>query len=160
MQKLKIAIFISLAYLMCCSTVAVGQSARDAVSGAEVTGTFRMNFQGKYKDLANELKIQALGRGKLRIAFDLVYPYTLRNGEITVNMGSLDDEASITGDTAIYESDEFSRSDKCVIKIKFVKPGVVKVEQSAADFACGFGHNVTADGTYRKVSGKKPKFDD
>jgi hypothetical protein len=25
---------------------------------------------------------------------------------------------------------------------------------------CGFGHNVRADGTFRKISNRKPKFDD
>ena len=39
------------------------QKNRKSVSGAEVTGTFRMNFSGKFKGSYNEIKIQALGRG-------------------------------------------------------------------------------------------------
>ena len=31
--------------------------------------------------------------------------------------------------------------------------------QDGEDFACGFGLNVTSDGTYLKISSKKPKFD-
>jgi hypothetical protein len=33
-----------------------------------------------------------------------------------------------------------------------------KVEQQGEE--CGFGHNVRADGTFRKISNRKPKFDD
>ncbi|MCO5334508.1 MAG: hypothetical protein M9893_10970 [Pyrinomonadaceae bacterium] len=127
---------------------------RASVSGPEVTGTFRMNFTGKFKGNSNEIQIQALGRGKLRIGMMLVYPYFVGK-EQTVNIGILDGEASITGDTAVYESDEFG---ECRIIITFVRPGTIKVEQQASDFACGFGHNVTADGTYTKVSSAKPKF--
>lgn len=133
------------------------QKSRPSVSGSEVTGTFKMSFIGKkYKDLSNDLLIQALGRGRLRIAFDLIYPFTLPDGEVSVNMGQLDGEASIKGDTAVYESDEFG---PCKITIKFVRPGEVKVTQDGADADCGFGHRVIAAGTYKKVSGKKPKFE-
>jgi hypothetical protein len=129
---------------------------RASVSGKEVTGTFKMNFRGKFAKLSNDMKIQALGGGKLRVAFDLIYPYTLRNGETTVNMGGMDTEASIIGDTAVIESEEYG---SCRIKIKFVRPGTVRVTQEGSSAECGFGHNVTAEGTYRKVSSAKPRFD-
>ena len=156
MRKQSIMVIFALAFLMMASSTAVAQSERMSVSAAEVTGTFRMNFQGKFKQQTNDLKIIALGRGKIRVAFDLVYPYTLQNGEISVNMGSLDGEAAIEGDRAIYMSDEFG---PCKITIKFVKPGTVKVTQDGSDSDCGFGHNVWASGTYRKISGKKPTFE-
>lgn len=133
------------------------QTSRKSVSGTEVTGTFKMSFIGKkYKDLTNDLYIQALGKGKLKISFDLLYPYTMNNGEVSVNMGSLTGEASIVGDTAVYESDEFG---PCKITIKFVRPGQVKVTQDGGSFDCGFGHNVMAAGSYRKTSSAKPKFE-
>ena len=157
MRKYLTYLFFAAAFLMAGTATSVAQGNRASVSGAEVTGTFRMNFQGKFKQQSNDLKIMALGRGKLRIAFDLVYPYSLPDGEISVNMGSLDGEASITGDTAVFSSDEFG---PCRITIKFLRPGTVKVTQDGADFDCGFGHNVMASGTYRKISGKKPKFDE
>jgi hypothetical protein len=130
---------------------------RASVSGKEVTGTFKMNFRGKFAKHSNDMKIQALGGGKLRVAFDLIYPYTLRSGEVSVNMGFMDTEASIIGDTAVIESEEFGT---CRITIKFVRPGTVRVTQEGSSPECGFGHNVTADGTYRKVSSKRPKFED
>lgn len=156
MRKLVFCLIFIFAVMMSASTFTVAQTSRKSVSGAEVTGTFKMSFIGaKYKDMANDLYIQALGKGKLKIMFDLIYPYTINNGEVSVNMGSLTGEALITGDTAIYETDEFG---PCKITIKFVKPGQVKVTQDGTDADCGFGHNVFASGTYRKVSSKKPTF--
>lgn len=133
------------------------QSSRKSVSGAEVTGTFKMSFIGKkYKGLTNDLEILALGKGKLKIYFDLIYPYTNNAGEVGVNMGSIMGEASIVGDTAVYSSDEFG---PCKITIKFIRPGQVKVTQDGESFDCGFGHNVNAAGSYKKVSAAKPKFE-
>lgn len=152
-----ISVVFALVSMMLFSTFGYAQKSRASVSGTEVTGTFKMSFIGKkYKDFSNQLDILALGGGKLKIAFDLVYPYTMQNGEVSVNMGALSGEASIKGDTAIYASDEFG---PCKITIKFVRPGEVKVSQEGSDGTCGFGHNVTSQGTYRKVSSKKPKFE-
>ena len=152
-----ISVVFALVSMMLFSTFGYAQKSRASVSGTEVTGTFKMSFIGKkYKDFSNQLDILALGGGKLKIAFDLVYPYTMQNGEVSVNMGGLSGEASIKGDTAIYASDEFG---PCKITIKFVRPGEVKVSQEGSDGTCGFGHNVTSQGTYRKVSSKKPKFE-
>ena len=152
-----ISVVFALVSMMLFSTFGYAQKSRASVSGTEVTGTFKMSFIGKkYRDFSNQLDILALGGGKLKIAFDLVYPYTMQNGEVSVNMGALSGEASIKGDTAIYASDEFG---PCKITIKFVRPGEVKVSQEGSDGTCGFGHNVTSQGTYRKVSSKKPKFE-
>jgi hypothetical protein len=40
----------------------------------------------------------------------------------------------------------------------FLPNGKLKVEQKGEE--CGFGHNVRAEGTFRKISSHKPKFDD
>jgi hypothetical protein len=143
-----------------CSTAflfasAAGQTGRKSVPAAEVNGTFRMNFTGRFKGSSNEIRIWALGRNKLRVAMDLLYPYEL-DSELSANLGELDGIAAITGDTAVYSSNEFG---PCEITIKFLRPGTIKVTQNGTDADCGFGHNVTADGTYHKVSSKKPKFD-
>lgn len=151
-----VALF-ALVSMMLFSASAYAQNSRASVSGTEVTGTFKMSFIGKkYKDFSNQLEIQALGGGKLKFAFDLVYPYTLKNGEVSVNMGGLSGEIDIKGDTAIYQSSEYG---DCKITIKFVRPGEVKVTQDGSDGTCGFGHNVTSQGSYKKVSSKKPKFE-
>jgi len=136
---------------------AAAQGGRKSVSAAEVNGTYKMNFTGKFRRQSNDMKILALGRGKIRVAFDLLYPYSMPNGEISANMGSIEGEAAIEGDKAVFRSDEFG---PCRITIRFLSPGSVKVVQEGTDFDCGFGHNVWATGTYRKVSSKKPTFDE
>ena len=132
------------------------QKSRKSVSGAEVTGTFRMNFSGKFKGSYNEIKIQALGRGRLKVSFELIYPYIDGYGEMTANMGEATGIAEIKGDVAEYNSSE---NGDCRIKIKFVRPGVIDVEQMSDLVGCGFGMNVSAGGTYRKTSSAKPKFE-
>ena len=155
MRKRIFFVLFAFVALMSFSLSADAQS-RKSVSASEVNGTFRMNFKGRFRDQANEIKILALGGGKIRVAMDLLYPYTLSDGARTAHLGALDGEAAISGDVATYESNEFGN---CKITIKFVKAGTIKVTQDGSDAECGFGHNVTANGTYRKVSGKKPEFE-
>lgn len=149
----KIVIFASLIFLL--STIEIHAQDRKSVGASEVNGTFRSYFSGKFKGNYNEIKILALGRGKLRVAFELTYPYIDGTGGLMANEGEADGTATIEGDTAVYKSDEFGQ---CKITIKFVKPGVIEVNQSGVDSECGFGFNVNASGTYKKTSGAKPKF--
>jgi hypothetical protein len=136
------------------SAAAAAQGSRASVSAGEVNWTFRSYYKGKFKGSYNEIKILALGKGKLRIAMDLTYPYVDRTGDLSANMGELDGTAKISGDTAVYSSDEFG---PCRITIKFVKPGTISVSQKGD--GCGFGHNVTAAGVYNKSSKIKPTFE-
>lgn len=135
---------------------ALAQTSRKTVSGAEVTGTFRDYFTGKFKGNSSEIKILALGKGKLKVSFDLVYPFIDGTGGMMANVGQAEGIAEISGDTAIFTSSEL---DGCKITIKFIKPGSIKVTQNGVDSECGFGFNVSATGTYRKVSSAKPKFE-
>lgn len=129
---------------------------RASVSGKEVTGTFRLAFTGKYKGSSSDILIQALGGGKIKLGFDLIYPYTMSNGDLMANVGQSVVEGKITGDKAVYTSNE--NDEKCEISIHFVKPGIIKVTQEQEGAGCGFGMNVTARGTYKKVSSAKPDF--
>jgi hypothetical protein len=151
---MKKTLFLLILLTICFAGNAFGQ--RKSVSVAEVTGTFRMNFKGKFKDFANEIKIASIGNGKVKVGFELVYPHFDGEGNPSPNMGTGGGTAKISGDTAIYENNEFG---PCKITIKFVKAGTIKVTQEGSDADCGFGHNVTAEGTYKKISSKKPKFD-
>lgn len=138
-----------------CTANLNAQAARSSVAAAEVNGTFRSYFKGKYKGSFNEIKILALGAGKLKIALDLTYPFTDGNGDLSANLGQLTGIAEISGDTAVYASEEFG---SCRITIKFVKLGTIRVSQDGGS-ECGFGHNVTAAGTYTRFSKTKPKFE-
>lgn len=151
----KLLILASLIFVFA-ATGAVTAQSRKSVGAAEVSGTFRSYYSGKFKDSYSEIKILALGKGKLRVAFELVYPYIDGTGERSANMGYADGTATIEGDTAVYSSDEFGQ---CEITIKFIKPGTIKVMQSDTDSDCGFGFNVNAGGKYKKSSGAKPKFE-
>lgn len=126
---------------------------REAVSAAEVTGTFRLPHAGKYKKYFNEIKIQALGSNKLQIAFDLILPKANDRG-FNPNLGIGGGVAIIEGDTAVFDYKEYGT---CKITFNFKKPGTMIVTQEGND--CGFGNGVYADGAYRKFGGKKPKFD-
>ncbi len=143
-------LMLSGVFILCfiAATAANAQS-RKAVGGAEVTGTFR-------DESGSEFNILALGRGKLRVAFSGVYPYKTARGEDTANMGEAIGEADISGDTATFSPEEFQ---ECTITLKFLTRGRLKVTQHGNDAECGFGANVSADGTYKKISSKKPKFD-
>jgi hypothetical protein len=72
------------------------------------------------------------------------------------NVGRAQGEASIEGDTAVYSTKE--DGGMCEITIKFVKPGEIRVAQEQSGSGCGFGLNVSAQGTYKKTSSAKPKF--
>ncbi len=156
MRKRLSTVVFAVLFVMVVSASAFAQKDRMSVPASEVNGTFKMNFTGKFRKFSNEFKILALGGGKLRVAMDLVYPFSMRNGEPMVNMGGFDDEFAIVGDVAKYTSND----GKCKFIIKFVRSGTIKVTQDGTDGACGFGHNVMADGTYLKVSSKKPKFEE
>jgi hypothetical protein len=138
---------------ICLVVNAFGQ--RKSVSAAEVNGTFKMNYTGKAKDFSNQIDILAVGGGKIKISFALVYPKLDSSGEIAENYGTAEGIAAITGDTAIYTSDEFG---PCKITIKFVKLGSIKVTQGGLPSDCGFGGDVFATGIYKKVSSKKPSM--
>ena len=143
------------AFMAFATSVAKAQPARKSVPASEVNGTFRYTFTAKkIRGASSDIKIWALGHGKLKVGFDLIYPYVVR-GELSANTGEAEGEATITGDTAVYGSNEFG---PCKITIKVVRPGTIKVDQDGTDADCGFGHNVMASGTYRKVSSRRPKF--
>lgn len=137
---------------MFCASAAFQADAqsRRAVSGAEVTGTFREKASG------SEFSILALGKGKLKIAFSGVYPYKMSNGEDMANVGEASGEAEIVGDTAIFKPEGF---EQCTLTLKFLTGRRLGVTQNGTDAECGFGHNVSAGGVYKKISNVKPKFE-
>jgi hypothetical protein len=131
--------------LLFCSTIV---SQGRVVTATEANGTYR------YRN--NEIKILALGNHKLRVQLDLTYEYKSSYG-LMANIGQASGEASIQNDIAIFTPPGM---DGCKITLKFLAGGKLMVKQEEGDdAACGFGHNVYADGTYRKIRGGKPKFE-
>lgn len=127
----------ALASLTCMITPAIGGDR--SVSAAEANGTFR--------DGKSEIKILALGGGKLKVQMDIVAPR---------DTGSASGEATIKNDVATFVPPE---TDGCTITMTFLPGGNLKVEQEGRPVDCGFGRMAPAEGTYKKVSTAKPKFD-
>lgn len=107
------------------------------VTAAQVNGTWCRKPDG-------ELKVWALGKQKLRVEF-----YGIYQGRTGPNVGGAAEIAKIEGDTAIFKPEE-----ECKITMKFSQ---WKMEV-AQEGTCYFGNSVTASGTYRKISSRKPKF--
>ena len=125
----------------------VAASQKRIVTATEANGTYRYRH--------NEIKILALGHNKLRIQMDLTYEYRTSYGPMA-NTGEASGEAAIENDTAtFYPLDDH----KCRITIKFLADNKLRVSE-ANNIDCGFGMNVTSEGTYAKIKAGKPKFDD
>jgi hypothetical protein len=134
-------------WALCLAAVSILTTWADSeksVTAAQVNGTWKMK--------GSEFKIWALGQQRLRIEFSGVYEYKTPQGP-SANEGEGSGIATIEGDTAIFKPE--GAEEECRITLKFAN-GKLVVTQTGI---CGFGHNVTAAGTYRRVSAKKPKFD-
>lgn len=123
--------------------------ARDAVTAAEVNGTFTDKSTG------SAFQILALGNNKLQVSFSGVYPYKTPQGEDMANIGEAAGTAEIQADKATFKPEGFAKT--CKITIVFTAPGELSASQEGDSPDCGFGFNVRADGNYKKTSAKKPK---
>ena len=112
------------------------------VTAAQVNGVYRF-----YK---SEFSVLALGHNKLKVQFDGVYVTLMKS----VNTGDAIGEATIEGNVATFIPPD---TERCKITLTFL-PGKLVAKQNGADVDCGFGHNVYATGTYRKIRSGKPKF--
>src|SRR5437867_3322470 len=140
MSILRQSFFITLL----CLIAALSINAQRDVTASQVNGTW------KFKN--NEFKIWALGQQRLQIEFFGTPEYKTAQGP-TANDGEGSGIARIEGDTAIFKPD--GAEEECKITLKFAG-GKLIVTQTGT---CGFGNHVYADGTYTKVSSKKPKFE-
>ena len=134
-------------FLVVLASLAQAQKPR-IVTAAQANGTYA------YRD--NEIKILALGGGKLKVQLDLTYAYKV-NGELTANLGFASGEADIENDVATFRPPD---TEGCTITMKFLPGNKLKVTEDGGTGGCGFGHNVYSGGTYRKTKAGKPKFDE
>lgn len=105
---------------------------------------------GVYRFYKSTFRILAIGHNKLKVQFNGVYENIMKN----VNIGYTEGIATIDGDTATLIPED---TQGCKFTLTFL-PGKLVVKQEGADYECGFGHNVYATGTYRKIRSGKPKF--
>jgi hypothetical protein len=123
-------------------------------SGQRVVTAAQLN--GTWRSRNGEFKIWALGKQKLRVEFSGSYEYDSPAGRMA-NTGEGSGVATIAGDTALFKPD--GAEDECQITMRFIgglksTGGKLVVTQEGI---CGFGHNVTAAGTYRRVNTRKPR---
>ncbi len=140
-------LIFSAVFLVVLASLAVAQKPR-IVTATQANGTYA------YRD--NEIRILALGGGKLKVQMDLVYAYKA-NGELTANTGFALGEAYIVNDVATFQP---PGTENCMITMKFLPGNKLKVTEDGGTGGCGFGHNVYSGGTYRKTKAGKPKFDE
>ena len=140
-QLIRLIVGVS-SFLLLGSLVTSGQSPRRAVTAAQINGV--------YKSGRNDFRVLALGHHKLKVQF---------NGEWMTragypNIGEAIGEATIEGNVATFIPGETT---KCKITMTFLRNKMI-VEQQGLDADCGFGHNVMASGTYRRVKAGKPRW--
>jgi uncharacterized protein len=98
---------------------------------------------GTYKGVNGEVLVQQTADGRIKFAISATY---------RMNVGEVSGEVPLSGEAASYADKE----NDCALSFKFT-PGKLDVTQ---DGVCGMGLNVTASGTYKRVSAAPPKFDD
>ena len=90
-----------------------------SVTGTEATGTYR-DAKGN-----SEIRILALGHGKLKVQLALVYEFKSDAGPMA-NLGDASGEATIENDVAVFVPEGFG---DCKITMTFLPNGKLKVEQ-------------------------------
>ena len=141
-RLLRLTIGVSSFFLLG-SLVTSGQSPRRVVTAAQINGV--------YKSDRNDFRVLALGHNKLQVQF---------NGEWMTrygypNIGEAIGEATIDGNVVTFVPGE---TKNCKITMTFLPPNKMVVTQEGTDAECGFGHNVMADGKYRRVKAGRPKW--
>ena len=110
-----------------------------SVTAAQVNGT--------WKTKSGEFKICALGKQRLQVEFSGVYDYKTPQGTMA-NEGDGSGIAIIEGDTAIFKPE--GAEEECQITLRFTGSTLVVTQTGI----CGFGHNVSAEGTYKNLVSK------
>jgi hypothetical protein len=108
-------------------------------------------INGVYKYMRNDFRVLALGHNKLKVQFN--GEWMTRGGY--PNIGEAIGEATIESNVATFIPGDTT---KCKITMTFLAQNKMVVQQEGFDADCGFGHNVMASGTYRRVKAGKPKW--
>jgi hypothetical protein len=147
MQLTKHKTLLPLALLFM-SLVAGGQTPppTNAKPPRNVTGHYVM----RREEFRNRLDVQQLTHGKIK--FDLVALWVSHYNPENVHNGEIQAIVSLENGVAIYQDGD------CKLRMEFL-PTRARIEQTGEGADCGFGANVTAAGSYRKIDNKRPKFD-
>ncbi len=137
------------------NTEAIKKSALSDLDSSALSQTGGKTGNYTYKDsgIVNEINVQELEGNKLRVEIYASYEYKI-NGNLNANVGEAKGVVTIDGNVAVLIPED---SEGCEITLKFSNSKIIV--KAKDEINCGFGLNVTANGTYAKVSGK-PNFDD
>jgi uncharacterized protein len=116
----------------------LGAMSAPAKSG-DVTGTYKMKDRGA----AGVVLVQQTTNGRIKFYINATY---------RTNTGELSGEVPLSGDATNYVDKELD----CTLSFNFM-PGSLVLNQNGS---CGMGLNVSAAGTYKRVSSTPPKFDE
>lgn len=141
-QKLAAVIFLPLVFLVAQAQTPLPKNS----SLPNVTGHYRL----RQDEFRNSLDVHQLPGGKIK--FQLVALWVSYNNPENIHNGELRGTATLEKGVAIYETGT------CKITMSFTLNRVA-VAESDSHGDCGFGANVTAVGSYRKINRRKPKFD-
>ena len=143
LSRIVVKTAVVVALLLFVSSPALSQTAARSVTAAQVNGL--------YKYQRNDFRVLALGHNKLKVQFN--GEWMTRGGY--PNIGEAIGEATMVGNVATFIPGDTT---KCTITLTFVAHNKMVVTQEGLDAECGFGHNVMASGTYRRVKAGKPRF--
>jgi uncharacterized protein len=118
-------------------------SALGAISSPDKSGDFTGTYKMEDKGAAGLVLVQQAANGQIKFNLNATY---------RTNVGEVSGEVPLNGNAASYAD----KDNDCALSFKFA-PGKLVVTQ---DGSCGMGLNVTASGTYKRVSAAPPKFDD
>ena len=116
----------------------LGAMSAPAKSG-DVTGTYKMKDRGA----AGVVLVQQTTNGRIKFYINATY---------RTNTGELSGEVPLSGDATNYVDKELD----CTLSFNFM-PGSLVLNQNGS---CGMGLNVSAAGTYKRVSSTPSKFDE
>ena len=105
----------------------------------DVKGTYKMKDRGA----AGVVLVQQTANGRIKFNVNATY---------RMNTGELSGEVPLTGSAGNYVDKELD----CTLSFNFVPDSLVLNQ----DGSCGMGLNVSAAGTYKRVSSAPPKFDE
>jgi hypothetical protein len=105
----------------------------------DVTGTYKMKDRGA----AGVVLVQQTANGQMKFYINATY---------RTNTGELSGEVPLSGTATNYVDKELD----CTLSFNFMHGSLVLNQ----DGSCGMGLNVSAAGTYKRVSSTPPKFGD
>lgn len=143
---------------------------RDVVAGLPASGaTYRAPT---WAGPSNDVPLAPVkGRpGVYRLNTEFLYPTLPSDGELSANLGDLDanvrffdgvaripvalapgndDSAPIDATRRIADTAPYAKDGRCLIELRLSEPETLTIKTIGDETACGFGHNVSADGIYR-----------